>query len=183
MVFLLTLGAVGAFAASPGPGVGSIAPEFKAKNIVTGDAVDLNAQRGKLVILTFWATWCGPCRRELPILERAQEYLGKSRLAVLAVDFQDSENAVLAVKKIAKPWQISLLRDGYGRIAGKYKITAIPHLFMIDREGKIVAEHTGYGDKSLAELVADINNALGADTPADEHSTPAPSESPPPGDR
>lgn len=165
-------------AASSGPEVGSMAPDFKAKNLVTGDAVDLIGQRGKLVILTFWASWCAPCRRELPILEGAQKYLGRDRLVLLAVNFRDSPDAVIALKKLAKPWQISLLQDGNGRIASSYKITAIPHLFMIDRDGKIVANHTGYGDRSLNELVADINDALREKKPVDDQSAPLPSETP-----
>jgi thiol-disulfide isomerase/thioredoxin len=168
-------------AATSGPQVGSTAPEFVTKNLVTGETVDLNAQRGKLVILTFWATWCAPCRRELPILERAQEYLGKDRLLVLAVNFRDSDDAQRSLRRFAKSWRISVLRDAGGRIASSYNIKAIPHLFMIDGDGKVVANHTGYGDKSLVELVADINDALGAKAPAGEPSEPVPGEPPPTG--
>ena len=153
--------------------MGSTAPEFKGKNMVTGDTVDLSAQRGKLVILTFWATWCAPCRSELPILEGAQKLLGKDKLIVFAVNFQDSPEAVRALKKLAATWQLVLVEDRGGRIADSYKIRAIPHLFMIDRDGKIVAIHTGYGDRSLEELVSDINKALRVPGGADQQPAPA----------
>jgi thiol-disulfide isomerase/thioredoxin len=55
-----------------GPSVGSIAPDFIVHNLVTGEDTTLSSQRGKVVILTFWASWCPPCKRELPILENAQ---------------------------------------------------------------------------------------------------------------
>jgi thiol-disulfide isomerase/thioredoxin len=168
-------------AASTGPEAGTTAPEFKAKSITTGDTIELNAQRGKLVIVTFWASWCPPCRRELPILERAQEILGRDKLAVLAINFRDSPVAITALRKIAKTWQISLLEDRNGGIANRYKITAIPHLFMIDRNGKVVANHTGYGDKSLEVLVADINNAMREEVPADEQAPASPIGTPPVG--
>jgi hypothetical protein len=69
---------------------------------------------------------------------------------------------------------MSLLEDRNGGIANRYKITAIPHLFMIDRNGKVVANHTGHGDKSLEVLVADINNAMREDVPVDEQAPVSP---------
>ena len=175
------------WAARPRLDVGTVAPTFKARNLVTREYVTLDSQRGKLVILTFWATWCAPCRRELPMLERVQEILGKDRVAVLAVNFEDNDVSVTALKKLASTWQISLLEDWNGRIAEHYDITSIPHLFMIDREGKIVANHTGYGDSSMDELVADINAALRASattqtsaaTPATSNPRPTASDPPP----
>jgi thiol-disulfide isomerase/thioredoxin len=163
-------------AASPGPQVGTLAPEFKAISILTGDTVDLNRERGKIVIMTFWASWCAPCRRELPILERAQELVGRDRLTVLAVNYRDSREAMVRMKKILAPWQLTVLEDRNGKISDTYKVKAIPHLFMIDREGKIIADHTGYGDKSLALLVLDINNALREDVPTAQPPAPAVNE-------
>jgi thiol-disulfide isomerase/thioredoxin len=160
--FLLCSGAVGATEGPSGPAVGTAAPDFKVHNLVTGEEVTLSSQRGKLVILTFWASWCPPCKREIPILENAQRILGKDKLVVLAVSHRDSEAALSAIKKIAAGWQISVVTDRNDRVAGLYAISKIPHLFMIDRDGKIVANHLGYGDRTIEELVADINRALAA---------------------
>jgi thiol-disulfide isomerase/thioredoxin len=79
-----------------GPAVGTIAPDFKVRNLVTGEDVTLSSQRGKVVILTFWASWCPPCKRELPILESAQRVISKDRLVVFAVSHRDSEAALAA---------------------------------------------------------------------------------------
>jgi thiol-disulfide isomerase/thioredoxin len=149
------------------PAVGMVPPDFKAKNAVTGEELRLSAQQGKVVVLTFWATWCGPCRRELPILENVQRKVGKDRLVVFAVAFHESSDNFRALKKMAGTWQLALIEDWNGRIADQYAIDAIPHLFIIGREGKILAVHTGYGEGSIDELVTDINAAFMPASPPD----------------
>jgi thiol-disulfide isomerase/thioredoxin len=171
---------IAASASQTGPAIGSVAPDFKARNLVTGEALPLSSQRGKIVILTFWASWCGPCRRELPILEKAQMAVGKDRLTVFAVSFKESPDREREIKKLASTWHINVIEDNNGWIAGHYGITSIPHLFLIDRDGKVVASHLGYGDRSLEELVDDINHALTGSTLTEQDAPPSPSPSPPP---
>jgi thiol-disulfide isomerase/thioredoxin len=163
--------AMGAAKESTGPAVGTFAPDFKAHNAVTGENTRLSSQRGKVVILTFWASWCAPCRREIPYLETAQKVVGKDRLTVFAVSFSENPQAAAALKKIAAEWQINVIEDRSGWIASRYSISSIPHLFIIGRDGRVVANHTGYGDSTVDELIADINRAFAA-PPAAEQGTP-----------
>jgi thiol-disulfide isomerase/thioredoxin len=159
-----------------GPAVGSIAPDFEAHNLLSKEKTSLSSQRGRVVILTFWASWCGPCRRELPNLEKAQQFLGKDKLTVLAVSFKENPEALRGIKKLASRWQINMIDDHNGSIASRYSISAIPHLFIIGKDGKILANHIGYGDRSLEELVDDINHALSNEAPV-EPDAPATTES------
>ena len=155
-----------------GPPVGSIAPDFKAHNLLTGETVPLSSQRGKIVILTFWASWCAPCRRELPNLEKAQRLVGKEKLTVFAVSYKENSAAAGEIKKLAATWQLNMIDDRYGSIASHYAISTIPHLFIIGRDGKVLANHVGYGDRSLEELVDDINHALTDTTPSEQQDSP-----------
>ena len=161
-----------ALATSSGPAVGSMAPDFNARNLLTGEKIPLSSQRGKVVILTFWASWCGPCRRELPILEKAQEVVGKDRLTVFAVSYNENSQATRQIKKLASSWQLNVIEDPWGSIARHYDISSIPHLFIISRDGKVLANHLGYGDRSLEELIDDINHALAGASPAQQQPPP-----------
>jgi thiol-disulfide isomerase/thioredoxin len=160
--------AFGATEAPSGPAVGSVAPDFKVHNLVTGEDLTLSSQHGKVVILTFWASWCPPCKRELPILENAQRIVGKDKLVVFAVSHKDKPEAIAAIKRAAANWQINVMTDHGERVARLYSVTKIPHLFMIGKDGNVVANHLGYGDRTLKELIDDINHALAAPLPKGE---------------
>ncbi len=160
--FVLCAAAVSA--ASSGPVVGSMAPDFTAHDFLTGSAIPLSSQRGRVVILAFWNSWCGICRRELPILEKAQEMIGKDKLTVFAVSFKEDPVAARGIGKSAS-WHINLIEDKDGSIAGDYAVATIPFLFMIGRDGTVIASHVGYGDRTLRELLEDINHALAGTAP------------------
>jgi thiol-disulfide isomerase/thioredoxin len=126
------------------------------------------------VVLTFWATWCAPCRKEVPILENLQGKVGKDRLVVYAVPFEQTSETYSALVRLFRSWKITLIDDRSGEIARHYGIHSIPHLFLIGRDGRIAAEHLGYGEGTVEQLVADVNAALRAAPAA------APADSPPP---
>ena len=100
-----------------------------------------------------------------------KEFVGKDRLTVFAVSFQENPAAAMMLKKLAVSWQINLIEDRNGWIASRYGINSIPHLFFIDRNGKIFSSHVGYGDRTIGDLVSDINHAL-ADSPQTEPAVP-----------
>lgn len=147
---------------SHSPAVGTPAPDFSARSYVTNDKTRLSDQHGKIVILTFWATWCGPCRKELPNLEAIQEKVGNDHLVVLAVNFRDTDETLRMLRRnvTQATWKMTLLEDSHGIIAGKYGIDSIPHLFLIGRDGTILATHSGFGDGSIDEMLPEINAAL-----------------------
>src|SRR5260370_18318340 len=117
---LLYANAVGATEVPSGPAVGAIAPDFKVHNLVTGEDVTLSSQHGKVVILTFWASWCPPCKRELPILESAQRLVGKDRLVVFAVSYRDTDEVLAAIRRRAASWQINVMRDRTAHVPKLY---------------------------------------------------------------
>lgn len=163
VLLLLLAGALAAHAGDKGgPAVGSVPPDFNSRDSVTREPIRLSAQTGKVVVLTFWATWCAPCRKELPVLENLQSKVGKDQLVVYAVPFREPDGTYPELVRLFRSWKLTLIDDRGGWIASHYRIHAIPHLFLIGRDGRIAAEHQGYGEGSVEALVADVNAALRA---------------------
>jgi peroxiredoxin len=147
------------------PDVGAKAPDFTVHDYVNGETIKLSAQRGKVAVVTFWATWCAPCRSELPNLEKLQEYLGRDKLTILAVNFRDDDAATIArLRQDAKEagWKLHLALDPGERIARAYGISTIPRMYIIGKDGRISAVHAGFGDGSLEDMVTDLKTVLDA---------------------
>ncbi|RFS19996.1 AhpC/TSA family protein [Chitinophaga silvatica] len=122
--------------------VGAIAPEFIMPD-TNGNIVSLSSFRGKIVLVDFWASWCGPCRGENPnLLAAYNKYAGKG-LKVLAVSLDTNEGKwKKAIEEDAMPWtQISDLQGFSSNAARLYGVSAIPMNYLIDKNGKIIAKN------------------------------------------
>jgi peroxiredoxin len=172
----------GALAADAGEklAIGTPAPDFKGRDAVTHEAIHLAEQNGKVVVLTFFASWCAPCRAEVPVLVRLQSKVSKDRLVVLAVPFQQPAASYPELVGLFRSWHVTLLDDRRGAIASQYGIRSIPHLFLIGRDGRIAAEHLGYGEGSVEALVAEVNAALRGPPEAAADAASAPTGQPSP---
>jgi cytochrome c biogenesis protein CcmG/thiol:disulfide interchange protein DsbE len=101
----------------------------------------LRSYRGKVVFLNFWASWCGPCNQEAPLLQRFQDRLG-NRATVLGVTYKDyAADSRRFERKHGLTYPS--LDDGQLKLAPKYGTTALPETFVIDRRGRIVAVSRG----------------------------------------
>ena len=127
--------------AAVGINVGELAPDFTLTDL-EGNSVTLSEYRGKVVVLNFWATWCPPCRAEMPDIESLyQEYKDKG-LVVIGIDIGEPEATVRQfVQRGGYSWTFVL--DSTGTVAANYNIRAIPTSFFIDREGVIQAVNIG----------------------------------------
>ena len=112
------------------------------------------------MVVTFWATWCPPCLKELPVLERLQRRLGPDLIRVIAVNHRESKKKFRLIKKAFNDSPITLTYDKGNRISKKYGIKAIPHLVIIGKDGKISYQVRGYGEDSIDMLVEEINQHL-----------------------
>jgi thiol-disulfide isomerase/thioredoxin len=115
--------------------IGQAAPSLKLP-LVGGGEADLASYKGRPVILTFWATWCEPCRAEMPVFERAQQRYRDQGLAVLGIDFQEQDPEIVAyLKEIGVTFPSAV--DRTGEVTRQWRATGLPTTFLIDGQGII----------------------------------------------
>lgn len=128
----------------------SEAPHWELRDL-DGKIVSSDQFKGKVVILDCWATWCPPCRAEIPGFVELQKTYGEKGLVVIGVSFDRDEPSV--VKKFVERFEMNypVLR-GTGQFAGAFGgVSALPTTFIIDRQGRIVARHVGFAERDEFE--------------------------------
>lgn len=134
------------------------APDFALKDL-NGKELTLEDFRGKIVFLNFWATWCPPCRAEMPSMERLySEFKGKD-FAVLAVDLRERAKRVRAFKERFK-LNFPILLDSDGAIGLTYGVRSIPTTYLVDKEGYLIGGALGARDWASTEAFGLINQLL-----------------------
>lgn len=138
--------------------VGDVAPDITLGMTMSGEPAKVSDYAGKVVVVSFWATWCSPCRKELPILEGLQQ-AGKGNIQVVAVNIESREVFRKAAKLLGD-LHLLLANDRNDRSQGTYGVKAIPHMVIIGKDRHILSIHQGYGENSLDGIVEEINRAL-----------------------
>jgi thiol-disulfide isomerase/thioredoxin len=145
-VALVAVCASAAFAASssgPAPGF-----QLSARG---GKTIDLAQFRGQVVMINFWATWCGPCRQEMPLLEDIYKKYKPMGFTMLAVNVEpDSAAAEAWLGKLGKPVTFPVAFDTESKVSKLYKVAGMPTTVFVDRKGNFRVMHKGYkpGDEN-----------------------------------
>ena len=144
-------------AGGPRPGaaieVGQAAPAFELKDL-DGNQVSLEDFKGKIVMLDFWATWCGPCRLTMPVLEKLQkEHPGQFTL--LAINIGETQDQVAPYVK-SRNIEARVLLDLNENVAAAYRASSIPMQVIIDQQGIVRYIWAGYHDRMGEDLWAEI---------------------------
>ena len=144
--------------------IGNKAPSFELQS-VTGDTVKLADMEGKVVLLDFWAVWCGPCRTAMPFFQELQDKYGKDGLEVIGVHVDDRMPPPDEVAEY-----LAKLGVSYTNVVStvdndnEFMIFAMPTTYMVDREGIIVKRHIGFDPKTAPdELEEIVRSMLGVD--------------------
>ena len=144
--------------------VGKRAPDYRTVRLGTQDSVSIhNEARGQVTLVNIWATWCIPCRAEMPAMEKLYHELGPKGLRILAVSIDDGDPQDVRSFVTELGLTFEILHDKTGDIQRVYQTTGVPESFLLDRNGvivkKVIGEHP-WGSPSNQRIIADL---LGGD--------------------
>lgn len=140
--------------------VGDAAPTALGKDR-DGNEIDLARYRGKIVVVSFWASWCPPCRHELPMLDDLQKQAGDRYLQVIAINEDEDMRDYRAMLRQMKDFSLLLARDtAKADAASRFGIRAYPNLWIIDPQGRVVSHDVGYGEDSFERIVGEIRGIM-----------------------
>jgi thiol-disulfide isomerase/thioredoxin len=144
-----------------GPANGTLAPDFTLKTL-DGKDVSLSSMKGKAVMVNFWATWCEPCKIEMPWMVELQDKYRKDGFEIIGVAMDDSDNKEIAA--FAKKMNVNYtILKGSEKVADLYGgLDGLPTNFFLDRNGKVIDSFKGLRSESV--IVDDIKKALASET-------------------
>jgi peroxiredoxin len=138
--------------------VQDVAPDFVLKSI-DGKNLRLNEYRGQVVLINFWASWCGPCRQEMPLLQQIDKRYRDAGFTVLGVNVEGKEGPA---KEVAGKAGVSfpVLVDDGQKVSGMYKLESMPSSVIVDRDGVIRYIHAGYKPGDEAKYIEVVKQLI-----------------------
>jgi thiol-disulfide isomerase/thioredoxin len=181
-IFGFVLGTLVCCSALAAANPGDVAPEDLG-NTLDGQAIHTSALRGKVVVISFWATWCGYCLKELPILAGLQSVTNRRGLPmqVVAVDYEEPRDVFRRTAKLLQPHLSGLLFtwDRNGALRRPFEAgDGIPVMVLVHRDGRVAQVRVGYDERDLDNIVSEINVLLNEPVTAPATATSAPLRSP-----
>ncbi|MGA2418939.1 MAG: TlpA disulfide reductase family protein [Candidatus Acidiferrum sp.] len=138
--------------------------DFTLRNAETGAPFPLLPYKGRILVVNFWATWCGPCRALAPLLEHVRQgFQNDDAVQFLGANCDEDESLVAPYLAVEQPKMNMVFADGLDRLLA---ITSFPTVVVLDREGKIVYRSEGFGDQGFETELSDAIRHATADAPA-----------------
>lgn len=154
--------------AKDAPKIGQPSPQFQGTTF-DEKKIDLADFRGKVVLIDFWASWCGPCRLEMPFLIELDYHYRHSPFEIIAINIDKNvENAQKFMEQLSERINFTVLKDSKQQIPPKFQIKGMPTSILLDKNGIIRYWHTGFKKSYEKEYFSEIDELL-KEPPASDH--------------
>ena len=134
---------------------GQPAADFDASTLA-GSSLKLSSLRGKVVLVDFWASWCEPCKKELPLLDKLAPRLHARGIEIVAVNIDDDKNKAADFMR-SHGLHLTVVADASKKIVGAWEPPKMPSSFVVDKAGVVRAVHGGFEPGDEAKLEAELN--------------------------
>jgi len=132
---------------------GDVAPDFQLED-TKGNRVSLSALRGKVVMVNFWATWCPPCKEELPSMEKLNKIMAGEDFVMLAINIEEDGRSVVPTFLKNYPHDFTVLYDDKGTVRQQYGVYRVPESFIIRKDGTVDKKVIGAIDWASQKTIA-----------------------------
>jgi len=136
--------------------VGHGVPDLRVAGLGGSAALHLRALRGKVLLVDVWASWCGPCKEELPMLDEMSSHLASKGIQIVAISIDESRADAEAFLKSRPKWSITLANDPEGKTLGVLQPPKMPSSFIVDRDGTIREVNAGFSRSDAAKIEAHL---------------------------
>ncbi|WP_169338320.1 redoxin domain-containing protein [Colwellia piezophila] len=139
--------------------IGDVAPNYLGTD-TNGDEVNIDELKGKIVVVSFWVSWCKPCKNELSTLQNLQNKVGNDLLEVVAINYKESHRSYNKLKAQLAELNLTLTHDKRGKIGKKYGVEKAPNLFIIGKTGKVLFIDSKYNKTPINAIIDVLKKEL-----------------------
>lgn len=137
---------------------GALSPDAMLTALAGDKTANLSAQKGKLIYVDFWASWCVPCKKSFPFMNELHQRFGDQGLEIMAINMD--ENVTDAEKFLEKyPAEFSLFK-GTSEIAKAFNVPGLPVAYLIDENGIVIDKHIGFNDRKAKKVITQVTLLL-----------------------
>lgn len=140
-------------------------PPVEVGTTLDGDTVRLDSQPGAVTVVSFWAGWCAPCRKEMSLLDQIQQQVSPEHLRVIAVNIEDRATFRRIQRKLKDSIHFTLSNDPRGVVMRNFGVGPIPHSVYIGRDGRVDGVHLGFSEQQIDKVISELNRLLAAPIP------------------
>jgi thiol-disulfide isomerase/thioredoxin len=124
------------------------------------DGRAVHGQTGQHVLVSFWATWCGPCRQEVPLLEALARRFKSDKLLVVAVNYGEKRDVVRSFIRRNEALTMTVTSDPEKRISGRFQVKGIPTVALIDPQDRVLWQKSGYSPESFEKIIREVSQIV-----------------------